>query len=79
MGAPRHLNPLLRTNPRRLYALLFASAAATLQHCSRRRGIERGITMVLHTWGQTLTSRCPLCGGPLRVVEVLAPHRHDTS
>jgi hypothetical protein len=52
---PHHLNPLLRTNPRRLYALLFRSAARTLQHCARRRGVELGITMVLHTWGQTLT------------------------
>lgn len=53
---PHRLNPLLRTNQRRLYALLFESAAATLQHFARtRRGVELGITMVLHTWGQTLT------------------------
>jgi hypothetical protein len=52
---PHPLNPLLRTNPRRLYALLFRSAARTLQYCARRRGVELGITMALHTWGQTLT------------------------
>jgi ribosomal protein S18 len=63
------LNPLLRTNPRRLYALLFQSAAATLQHCARRRGVQLGITMVLHTWGQTLTEHvhvhCVVTGGGL--------------
>jgi hypothetical protein len=66
---PHHLNPLLRTNPRRLYALLFHSAARTLQHCARRRGVELGITMVLHTWGQTLTEHvhvhCVVTGGGL--------------
>jgi hypothetical protein len=66
---PHRLNPLLRTNPRRLYALLFESATATLQHCARRRGVELGITMVLHTWGQTLTEHahvhCVVTGGGL--------------
>ena len=67
---PHQLNPLLRTNQRRLYALLFASAAATLQHFARtRRGVELGITMVLHTWGQTLTEHvhvhCVVTGGGL--------------
>jgi hypothetical protein len=69
---PHRLNPLLRTNPRRLYALLFASAAATLQHFARRRrGVQLGITMVLHTWGQTLTEHvhvhCVVTGGGLSV------------
>ncbi len=67
---PHHLNPLLRTNPRRLYALLFERAAASLQHFARTQcGIELGITMVLHTWGQTLTEHvhvhCVVTGGGL--------------
>jgi len=67
---PHQLNPLLRTNPRWLYALLFRTAAATLQHFARRRrGVEIGITMVLHTWGQTLTEHvhvhCVVTGGGL--------------
>ncbi|MGH8602041.1 MAG: IS91 family transposase [Gammaproteobacteria bacterium] len=54
---PHALNPLAQGNPRRLYHLLFQSAAETLQafaHNPRWLGGELGITMVLHTWSQTL-------------------------
>lgn len=52
---PHALNPLIRQNPARCYDLLFASASATLlafgEHELRAR---LGVTMVLHTWSQTL-------------------------
>ena len=44
-------------NPQLLYGLLFQSAAATLQTFGRDPqwlGGELGLTLVLHTWGQTL-------------------------
>ena len=44
-------------NPQLLYGLLFQSAAATLQTFGRDPrwlGGEIGLTLVLHTWGQTL-------------------------
>src|SRR2546426_11469754 len=55
---PHALHPLLRLNRRLLYGLLFRTAAATLLTFARNPthlGAEPGITMVLHTWGQTLT------------------------
>jgi len=53
---PHGLNPLLRINPRLLYNLLFHSAAATLREFALRHlGVQLAVTMVLHTWGQTLT------------------------
>jgi len=55
---PHQLNPLIRVNQRRLYDLLFQTAAQTLQEFARdpqHLGAEIGITAVLHTWGQTLT------------------------
>jgi len=54
---PHDLNPLAQGNPQLLYGLLFASAAATLQTFGRDPrwlGGEIGLTLVLHTWGQTL-------------------------
>lgn len=69
---PHELNALLRVNPRRLYALLFRAAAATLQTFARDPkylGADLGVTAVLHTWGQTLTQHvhvhCVVTGGGL--------------
>jgi hypothetical protein len=57
-------------NQRRLYDLLFQTAAQTLQEFARdpnHLGAEIGITTVLHTWGQTLTEHihvhCVVTGG----------------
>ena len=55
---PHRLHPLVRVNRRRLCKLLFRAAAATLRTFAldpRHLGAEPAITMVLHTWGQTLT------------------------
>jgi hypothetical protein len=67
---PHRLNPLIRVNPRLLYALLFQAASQTLQEFARdpnHLGAELGITAVLHTWGQTLTEHvhvhCVVTGG----------------
>ena len=69
---PHVLNALLRLNPRRLYGLLFRTAAATLRTFARdprHLGAEPAITMVLHTWGQTLAEHvhvhCVVSGGGL--------------
>jgi len=69
---PHALNTLARVNPRRLYALLFHAAAATLQCFARdpqHLGAELGITAVLHTWGQNLSQHihvhCVVSGGGL--------------
>jgi hypothetical protein len=69
---PHALNALIRSNPRRLYALLFHAAAATLLAFARdpkHLGGEPAITMVLHTWGQNLTAHahvhCVVSGGGL--------------
>ena len=52
---PHALNPLIRQNPARCYDLLFASASATLLAFGERELSARlGVTMVLHTWSQTL-------------------------
>lgn len=54
---PHALNALIRSNPRRLYALLFECVVATLRtfaHDPRHLGAEPGMTAVLHTWGQKL-------------------------
>jgi hypothetical protein len=66
------LNPLAQGNPRLLYGLLFRTAAATLQAFGRDPkwlGGELGITMVLHTWSQTLEHHihvhCVVTGGAL--------------
>ena len=69
---PHELNALIRTNPRRLYAILFQAVAATLKtfaHDPRHLGAELGVTAVLHTWSQTLVDHvhlhCIVTGGGL--------------
>jgi hypothetical protein len=69
---PHALNALVRVNQRRLYALLFRAAAATLQCFARdprHLGAELGVTAVLHTWGQNLSQHihihCVVTGGGL--------------
>jgi hypothetical protein len=55
---PHSLNPLAQGNPRVIYRLLFAAASETLIEFGenpRWLGGELGVTMVLHTWGQTLS------------------------
>ena len=69
---PHALNPLIRVNRRRLYGLLFRIAARTLRTFAldpRHLGAEPAITMVLHTWSQTLEEHvhvhCVVSGGGL--------------
>jgi hypothetical protein len=69
---PHALNALVRVNPRRLHALLFRAAVATLQSFARdprHLGAELGVTAVLHTWGQNLSEHvhvhCVVTGGGL--------------
>jgi hypothetical protein len=55
---PHELNALAQGNPRALYAMLFAAAAETLVEFGRNPrwlGGEIAATLVLHTWGQTLS------------------------
>jgi hypothetical protein len=55
---PHEINALARGNPRLLYGLLFAAASATLIEFGenpRWLGGSITATLVLHTWGQTLT------------------------
>ena len=54
---PHSLNALAQGNPRVIYRLLFDAAARTLLEFGenpRWLGGEIGLTMVLHTWGQSL-------------------------
>ncbi len=54
---PHELNPVAQGNPALIYRLLFRAASQTLLEFGRNPrwlGGELGITMVLHTWGQTL-------------------------
>ena len=69
---PHTLTPVAQGNPQVCYTLLFRSAAATLQTFGRDPkwlGGELGITMVLHTWSQTLDQHlhvhCIVTGGAL--------------
>lgn len=69
---PHTLNALAQGNPRVLYSLLFRTASATLQTFGRDPrwlGGALGITMVLHTWSQTLEYHlhvhCLVTGGAL--------------
>jgi hypothetical protein len=69
---PHRLNALAQGNPRVIYRLLFDAAARTLLEFGenpRWLGGELGVTMVLHTWGQTLTQHlhvhCLVSGGAL--------------
>lgn len=54
---PQQLNALAMRNPRLLYNLLFATAAATLLEVAadpKHLGAQIGFSSVLHTWGQNL-------------------------
>ena len=69
---PHTLTPLAHGNPRVLSGLLLQTAAATLQTFGRDPtwlGGTLGITMVLHTWSQTLEHHihvhCVVTGGAL--------------
>ena len=69
---PHALNPLIRVHRRQLYGLLFHVVARTLRTFARdprHLGAEPAVTMVLHTWGQTLEEHyhvhCVLSGGGL--------------
>lgn len=69
---PDVLRTLVRANQKRLYDLLFRAAAATLREFAqdpKHLGAEPAITMVLHTWGQTLSEHfhvhCVVSGGGL--------------
>jgi hypothetical protein len=71
---PHALNALVRVNRRLLHGVLFRVAAATLGTFARdprHLGAEPAITMVLHTWTQTLTEHhhvhCVVSGGGLSV------------
>ena len=55
---PHQLNALAQGNPAVIYALLFQAASSTLLAFGtnpRWLGGQLGATLVLHTWGQTLT------------------------
>ncbi len=55
---PHELNPLAQGNARALYTMLFAAASETLLEFGENPhwlGGEIAATLVLHTWGQTLT------------------------
>ncbi len=55
---PLEINGLCQHNPRFMYDCLFESAWETLQQFAadeRWLGAKTGATMVLHTWGQTLS------------------------
>ena len=60
---PHELNTLAQAHPRAIYALLFASVSATLTEFGenpRWLGGDIAATLVLHTWGQTLSQHLHL-------------------
>jgi len=60
---PHDLNALIRSNPKRLYALLFTCVIATLREFARdpkHLGAELGMSAILHTWGQNLSQHVHL-------------------
>jgi hypothetical protein len=60
---PHELNTLAQGNPRELYTMLFAAASETLIEFGenpRWLGGTIAATLVLHTWGQTLTQHLHL-------------------
>lgn len=67
---PHKLNPIVQQNQRPLYTLLLGSVAQTLRSFGRQNlKAELGLTLVLHTWSQTLLDHyhdarriCPRCG-----------------
>ena len=69
---PHEINALVQGNPRALYALLFQSASDTLTEFGKNPrwlGGELAATLVLHTWGQTLSQHvhlhCLIASGAL--------------
>lgn len=67
---PHALNALVAQNQRPLYKLLFAAASATLLKFGQERlKAQIGVTVVLHTWSQTLMDHyhlhCVVTGGGL--------------
>lgn len=69
---PHELNALAQGNPRAIYALLFQSVSDTLIEFGanpRWLGGAIAATLVLHTWGQTLSQHlhlhCLIAGGAL--------------
>ena len=67
---PDSINVVLRWNRRVMLNLLFKAASETLlEFAERHLGGEPGITMVLHTWGQTMSEHphvhCIVTGGAL--------------
>ena len=60
---PHELNALAQGNPRTLYAMLFAATSETLLEFGRNPrwlGGQIATTLVLHTWGQTLSQHLHL-------------------
>ena len=75
---PHALNPLVRQNPGPCYDLLFASASTTLLSFGEQElRAQLGVTMVLHTWSQTLLDHyhvhCIVTGGGLRTDGSMGP------
>jgi len=69
---PHELNALAQHNPCELYAMLFAAASQTLIEFGRNPrwlGGDIAATLVLHTWGQTLSQHvhvhCLIAAGAL--------------
>jgi len=62
---PHELNALVQGNPRAIYTMLFAAASETLIEFGRNPrwlGGEIATTLVLHTWGQTLSQHLHVHG-----------------
>ena len=65
---PHGLNPIIRQNRAVMYNLLFGAASQTLLEFGRNNlGVQLGLTLVLHTWSQTLIGHyhvhCIVTGG----------------
>jgi len=66
------LNPLIQQNQKALYTLLFNAASQTLLEFGRNNlGAKLGVTVVLHTWSQTLLDHyhvhCIVTGGGMNL------------
>jgi hypothetical protein len=79
---PHALNALAQANPRAIYALLFAAVSATLIEFGenpRWLGGDIAATLVLHTWGQTLSQHlhlhCLIAAGALANDQWIRPRR----
>lgn len=71
---PHELNALVQQNRGTLYTLLFSAAAQTLLSFGRNNlGVQLGLTLVLHTWSQTLLDHyhvhCIVTGGGFALEE----------